>query len=266
MKTLLATLLFVATGASTVQAVPPTNDDVDDAVEIFSLPFSDTVDTTEATTADDDPDCSGQGPTVWYAFTAFEDVRIEANTFGSDYDTTLSVYTGMPGALDQLACNDDSAGDVQSRVRFDAITGETYFFMVGAFSSGPGGTLQFSVDETSASLPPTIDLSIDPVGRFIPRTGEAVISGTLVCSEPVSADVFLDLRQDVGRFIIRGSGFTSFECEGETAWSATVTSETGLFRGGPAKVEAFAGAFDPDTDEFVQDDALAAIRLRGGGR
>jgi hypothetical protein len=44
---------------------------------------------------------------------------IEANTFGSDYDTTLSVYTGSRGALTQIACNDD-ADLLQSLVRFNA--------------------------------------------------------------------------------------------------------------------------------------------------
>ena len=33
---------------------------------------------------------------------------VTADTFGSDYDTTLAVYAGSPGALSELACNDDS--------------------------------------------------------------------------------------------------------------------------------------------------------------
>jgi hypothetical protein len=131
-------------------AVPP-NNEVDDATVIPALPFSDSADTTNATTAEDDPDCFGRGPTVWYEFTPEEAVRVEADTFGSDYDTTLSVYTGSRGALNQIACNDDAADVLQSRVSFDALAGETYLFMVGAFGSKLGGRLVFSVD---ASAPP----------------------------------------------------------------------------------------------------------------
>ena len=48
----------------------------------------------------DDPanDCIG-GHTVWYQFTPSEDIRVNANTFGSDYDTGIAVYTGTRGTL-----------------------------------------------------------------------------------------------------------------------------------------------------------------------
>jgi hypothetical protein len=266
MKALMAATVLIAMGASTALAIPPANDDFDNATEILDLPFSEVVDTTEATTAGDDPDCFGQGPTVWYSFTPLVDTEIQADTFGSDYDTTLSVYTGTRGALDQLVCNDDAGFSTQSRVRFDAFAGETYFFMVGAFASGPGGTLDFFVDVAPPAPPPLeIDLSIDRTGRFLP-TGEAEISGILTCSQSAFADLFGTLRQTVGRFIIQGFFSTFFECDGETAWSATVTSDTGLFRGGQAKVDAFAFAFVPDTDEFAEDEELATVRLRGGRR
>jgi hypothetical protein len=130
-------------------AAAPSNDDFDDATVISELNFSDSIDTTGATTADDDPECFGQGPTVWYAFTPDEDIPVRADTGGSDYDTTLSVYTGSRGKLTQIACNNDDAdveADGQSRVEFEAVAGETYFFMIGASGGGPGGQLVFSVD------------------------------------------------------------------------------------------------------------------------
>jgi hypothetical protein len=83
----------------------------------------------------------GAGPTVWYALTLAEDAFVDVNTFGSDYDTTLSAYLGERGDLEQIACNDDAAGSLQSRVRFAATADTTVFIMVGAFDSGPGGNL-----------------------------------------------------------------------------------------------------------------------------
>jgi hypothetical protein len=89
--------------------------------------------------APDDPFCAGRSATVWYAFTPTSDMVLRAHTFGSDYDTTLSVYTGSPGNLSQIACNDDALG-LQSQVVFTATAGETYYFMVGAFGEGLAGT------------------------------------------------------------------------------------------------------------------------------
>lgn len=127
----------------------PANDDFDNPVVVDALPFTDTLPTAEATTAGDDPipTCAagGTGPTVWYAFTANRRMRIEANTFGSDYDTDLVVFTGTRGNLSEVACNDDSES-LQSSVTIELVRGQTYYIMVGAFASGPGGTLVFNLD------------------------------------------------------------------------------------------------------------------------
>jgi hypothetical protein len=123
---------------------PPSIDAIDDAKIIGELPFSDSIDTSGATTSATDPDCAGRGPTVWYVFTPEEDLKVAANTFGSNYNTTLSVYTGSPSNLSLMLCNDD-AMDVQSRVRFAAVAGETYFIMIGASGGGPGGQLVFTI-------------------------------------------------------------------------------------------------------------------------
>lgn len=263
MKFMLFVLVFVLMwlAVPSANALPPTNDDFDFATTVTEpLPFSDAINTVEATTAADDPDCFGQGPTVWYSFTPSTDIRIQANTFGSDYDTTLSVYTGTRGDLTQIACNDDAAGSVQSSVVFDAAAGQTVFFMAGAFGGGPGGNLVFTVQV--APPPLTIDLSINPVGSF-DRTGKATIRGTVTCSESTFVNLFGDLRQEVGRFFIEGSFGTSFACNGETPWQVTVSGFNGRFAGGPAKVSANAFAFDPGTGEFIQDTASAIVHLRG---
>ena len=103
-------------------AAPPGNDDFDNATAISSLPFSDALDTTQATTASDDPDCVGNAHSVWYSFTPSTTMVVIGDTFGSDYDTTLSAYTGSRGSLTQIACNDDS-GSLQSRISFSAAGG-----------------------------------------------------------------------------------------------------------------------------------------------
>src|ERR1700752_430285 len=171
---LILALAITFAGASPALAAPPANDDFNSATIVTEpIPFSDSVNTSEATTAGDDPDCFGQGPTVWYSFTPSQDMDVQVNTYGSDYDTTLSVYTGSQGNLTQIACNDD-AGSLQSAVNFTAHASETYYFMVGAFASGPGGNLAFPV-----TLPPpplTIDLQLSATGSF-DRQGNAILRG-----------------------------------------------------------------------------------------
>jgi hypothetical protein len=143
--------------AQSVQALAaPANDDIDDAVAITRPPFTDNVNTTDATTAADDPvpSCAagGRGPTVWYTITPTNSKRIEVNTFGSDYDTDLVIYTGTRGDLTEIACVDDAGNTVQSKVVFDAVAGETYYIMVGAWNSGPGGNLVFNLVNPSADV------------------------------------------------------------------------------------------------------------------
>jgi len=149
------------------QLVPPANDDFDNAISTNALPFSHAQDTSNASSAVDDPtDCFNNG-SVWYQFTPAGNTTItaEANTFGSNYDTTLGVYTGTRGALTQVpgGCNDDASG-LQSRVVFNAIGGTTYYFMLG-FCCGNGGTgggnLVFSIME-HVRVPPQANFSYSP--------------------------------------------------------------------------------------------------------
>lgn len=62
------------------------------------------------------------------------------------------------------------------------------------------------------------------------------------------AFVETELRQAVGRFVIRGFGFSEMTCNGETQpWSLEVTPDNGKFAGGKAVSVTFAvacGIFD----------------------
>jgi hypothetical protein len=248
----------ICIGGATCPASAPVNDDFDAAVSVPGLPFGDAQDTQCATPAFDDPSCIGSGPSVWYRYTPATSHRVSADTFGSTYDTTLSAYTGPRGALSQIACNDDT-GSLQSRIDFDVVAGQTYHIMVGAFGSGPGGGLQFSMAEV---IPLTVDVEIDPVGGVIARDGIAIVHGTVECSKPATADIVGTLSQRAGRAIIGGSFFRfSIPCNGTTSWSAEVPGHNGLFKGGPA--EAFAQAFAFDFFEFAIDEDLAEVQLKG---
>jgi hypothetical protein len=239
-------------------AQPPANDDFDAAVAFTAVPFEATADTTEATRAEDDPSCIGDdGNTVWYSVTLTETTEIAIDTFGSDYDTTLSAWTGERGSLELVACNDDT-DSLQSRIQFVAEAGVTYHLMVGSFPGAPGGNLVL----TGQVLPPPMELTITlaPTGS-VTSDGAAVIGGTVSCSRPGALDLVGTLSQRSGARVTVGSFRTSVDCTGSHDWQATVLGETGIYRRGPAAAVAVAQFDDPVRGEEVRVRAAGAVQL-----
>jgi hypothetical protein len=133
-------------------AAAPANDDFSAATSIEALPFHTALDSSEATTAPDDPLCAGNGASLWYSFTPSADVIVDADTFGSDYDTTLSAWRGTRGSLTAVACDDDTNG-LQSQIEFRASAGVTYFLMAASYGSR-GGNLVLSAAGSDPGPPP----------------------------------------------------------------------------------------------------------------
>jgi PKD repeat protein len=167
------------------QAATAPNDSFTGATVITSLPFSTTQDTTQATSDPSDPSGCSNNASVWFSFTPSADMRLEADTFGSNYDTVLSAWTGTQGALNLVACNDDSGG-TQSKITFSATAGTTYYFMV-AQCCGDGGTgggnLHFSVSQL---IPPGNDnfANATPVGALPFSDTQDLTGATAEPAEP----------------------------------------------------------------------------------
>lgn len=123
------------------------NDNFANASVISSLPYTSTQSTVDATMEFGEPDNPAgcitffpaiKGATVWYQYTPPVGATLTANTFGSNFDTVLAVYTGASvGALTPIVCNDDS-GSLQSQVTFLASPDTTYYFQTGGFDSRTG--------------------------------------------------------------------------------------------------------------------------------
>ena len=159
----------------------PPNDDVGRAAAVSALPFTATLDTTGATLASNDPSCTlpdgnavRTGHTVWYRYAADTLGRIEVDTVGSNYDTVLGVYTGAPGSFNQVACDDDISypSNTQSRLRFDAVVGQTYLVMVAAYDTADGGNLQLRIARPADETPPT-------ASWVAPTDGQRITTRTL---------------------------------------------------------------------------------------
>jgi hypothetical protein len=141
--------------------VRPENDECFAPRVITGNTFADVVDTTEATSTDGDPfpTCavSSLSRTVWYSFTAPANGIITADTFGSDFDTLLAVWTGANcSTLSEATCANDSGGTPQSKIAMPVQQGVTYLIQAGA-NGDPGdvSTLHFVLQFQPAGTPPT---------------------------------------------------------------------------------------------------------------
>jgi hypothetical protein len=233
-------------------AAAPSNDTYPGRVVVGALPFSATVDTTEATTDADDAelnaDCGAPATdaSVWYQLTAATDSGLVADMSTSSYPAGAIVATGAPGAWTVVAC-------APSTVGWSAIAGETYTILVFDDQSdggGNGGTLNLTIDV--APPPPSIDVTVDPTARFT-RTGSAIVTGTVICdSTALFAFIDTSLSQTVGRFTVSGASGIDITCDGTVRpWSVEITPYNGSFAGGKAASVTFAvacGIFECGTD------------------
>lgn len=241
-------------------AAPPTNDTFAGRTVIASLPFTESVNTTEATTdaIDDEANSDCGAPftdaSVWYEFTATDDAVLVVDAGASSYSVGIIVVTGDPDSFELVTCD-------AFVVAFDAFAGETYRILAFDFADGTGGTLEISVDE--APPPPEISLTVDPTGQKT-KSGSAIVSGTVTCTGENVDFTFIDveLQQRVGRILISGFGSIDFPCDGDThAWSVEVFGNNGLFKGGHAAALTFAVACNP----FFCAEAFeeATVKLQG---
>ncbi|MBN4047467.1 hypothetical protein JYT71_00515 [Acidimicrobiaceae bacterium AH-315-P05] len=192
-------LLFSADIAMAQEA--PENDVFAEAVVIdpADLPFTDSVDTTGATSDEDDTEAGCPAPvvdaTVWYSITPTTDSLLVVGAEGTDYSYGISLVTGEPGSLETLECRPFSFS-------VDAQAGITYHFQLfddQEDGGGNGGNLEFTLRESTAfaeaqvASPPDDPFVIQtqttfsetdvPMGTFDVATGADVLgcsSGTFV--------------------------------------------------------------------------------------
>lgn len=201
-------------------AVPPSNDDIAKAKRIQDLPYQDQVDTTEASVTVSDPECAGKSRTVWYVLKLPRPMKIIADTFRSDYDTSLSVYTRNDSSFNQVTCNNNSGNTDRSKVVFRAEADRNYYLMVSAVGT-IGGQMQLRV--ARAPKPFKMNLSLYQQGYVSTVTGRPVVQGTLTCSRSTSVEVDVNILQRYDGDLHPSSASTTVRCDGVTRWHAEVT-------------------------------------------
>ncbi len=132
------------------QPIRPANDDFANNILVPGLPYSASLPTFTATRQNGEPSptCSPDiGRTVWYRYIPTTSSLVGFDTVGSDFDSSIAIYTGNWGSLTEVACNDDiTLGTlIQSKIVLSANAGVTYYIQVGGLNA-IGGHLNFRVD------------------------------------------------------------------------------------------------------------------------
>ncbi len=126
------------------------------------------------------PDCvDGFGHGVWYQFIAPVTGQLVVDTFGSDFDTGLAIYTGSCDALTEVVCNDDTGG-VTSQVTVPTTAGTTYFIIAGGYDSDAGNL----VLHLNHLTPPAF--AVQPTNESVVISNIASFSATLTGALPMS--------------------------------------------------------------------------------
>ena len=246
--------------------LPPANDDFADAItltgaigEATGTNIGATIDNGEYSYAGLDEDDDGGGE-VWWKWTAPASGTVVFDTFGSDYDTSISVYTGGTlESLDRVAYNDDyryydydddyydddyyyddyyyddddyyddyMSRVVTSRVEFEAEDGTTYYIAVGGYGVG-NIVLNWSLEAGSGNV------SVDAAKGTVDQTG----GGYVV----TAADGVTLTEDDITFGAIAKEAYTVTIAEGGR--SATVT----------LNAPAFGVAVELDEGEAQKDES-----------
>lgn len=231
----------MATAGTAAAATPPSNDTIGGATVVPGLPFSDTVNTTGATTDADDAQLNASNPacsnpvgltlnnSVWYQFTAGTNGALGVDASASSYLVGVVIATGTPGALTALTCGFPTAVT-------PTVSGTTYW--INAYDPfGGGGTLNINF----LVPPPPPTLTVTATGGTVDRSGAATITFVYTCTNATTVDGLISLTQTVGRFAISGFNFLFdvANCDGTPhTLLETVVATNGKFSGGKAALIA----------------------------
>jgi len=153
---------------------PPPNDAFASSVPVTTLPFSHATNILGASAdpTDPTPPCGGgsRAKSVWYSFASTSNALMTADTFGSDYDTILSIWTGAPGSFSLVQCNHNT-DVVHTQLAFSSSPGTTYSFMV----SDAQGSISCCIGNLVlhvAHSQPDFDLSFSGATSLTVRQGD----------------------------------------------------------------------------------------------
>jgi hypothetical protein len=246
-------LSLVAAAERAVLAAPPAND-VRSGATLVTAGFSESLNTSEATTDADDANmkllCNfpATDASVWYEFVGTgEKFRLEV--FRSDYSASIIILGGN-------FINPHIGGCGVGGMDFSTTPGEHYYLL--AFDDqrdgvGTGGMLNISI----SVAPPPPDLTVKvSADRFEvnARTGVVTISGTYSCVNADSIIFNVDASQELGKVINILEDETIFRAWGDSFLRIDGTCDGALH------------PWSTDVYPFLDPSFAYSFRRFGGGK
>lgn len=138
---------------------PPANDEFANRISTTAARYAQVGDNSSA--ADNEMDepvptaAANTARTVWYEFTPGTSKDYTITTFGSSFNTVLTVYTGTGtlASLTEEATADDVAGSQQAQLTLPLVSGTTYYIQLGGRDSS--GSFEFRIMDPSDVLVPS---------------------------------------------------------------------------------------------------------------
>ncbi|NQU10450.1 choice-of-anchor D domain-containing protein, partial [bacterium] len=181
-------VVYNAQDASDVPNPAATNDSCQTAYALTQFPTNFVTTLTKALYRNNHPSPSasrGGVDAFWKIGRPTIGTAFSIDTFGSDFDTVLSVWRGTwcGGLVEQVSNNNAQEGNFQSVVSFTADGTNDYYIVVEPHNQGPGGTLALNI---AASLPAVqmVPASVD-FGDLILGTTSTAEAVTLINNAPV---------------------------------------------------------------------------------
>ena len=163
------------------------NDDFESATPIAAGEPGQIGGTLGATRQPGEPSHAGQrsGHSAWWAYTATDNGPIKISTAGSEFDTTLSVYTGTRlSNLTLVAERDDlPGGNFYAEVEFNAIAGTVYWIAVDGYKGAMGLVRLKVLPVPATNMPPAIYLQPGSQTRFQGSAGGGAVVEFRVVAE-----------------------------------------------------------------------------------
>lgn len=156
------------------------NDEINNAIPMGTLPFIYEQNTADATSdpGDPAPSCNAEAEqSVWFYLNPATSETLRFETAGSDFDTVLTIFTGTPGNLQEVACHDDLSllFNLTSRIDIYVGSGTPLYVMVSGGFLGTSGNLKLTV--TSLYTAPPLNAPAD--GAQL-TTGQPTLEWTAV--------------------------------------------------------------------------------------
>jgi len=223
----------------TQQLVAPSNDNFADATVIAALPFTNTVDITDATTEAGEPTAScafgsPSGRTVWYSFTPAATGWMSASIVNAFFSHVVGAYAGSSlASLTEVGCR-----AFGGRLAFLAQGGTTYHFQLDGLFGG-FGSLEFQLQ--GIPVPPNDDF-VDAASILALPFSDAVdiISASIEAGEPIPSCAGPRSKTVWYAFTPTGTGSISASVVNNFSFPTAIAAYTGNSLGSLTEVGCLA--------------------------